>query len=118
MQRRKPTVEDVAFAAGVSRATGSRVVNGKLTVAPAARDRVHRAIADLGYPPDPAARALATGYGNVVELVVVDDEPHTFGTNTYYGRVVAGIVEAIRNTDAQMRVHVVDTAGAAHLLAR
>jgi DNA-binding LacI/PurR family transcriptional regulator len=118
MPHRKPTLDDVAAIAGVSRATVSRVVNGQTTVAPEVRDRVSRAVEQLGYRPDPAARALAKGHGDVVELVVVDDQPTNFGTNPYYGRVVAGIVDAIRPTDAQMRVHVVQLPDAPRLLDR
>src|SRR5258706_4733530 len=115
---RKPTLDDVAEVAGVSRATVSRVINGQRQVAPEAQDRVRRAVEKLGYRPDPAARALAKGHGDVVELVVVDDQPTNFGTNPYYGRLVAGVVEAIRPTDAQMRVHVVKVPDAPRLLDR
>jgi len=115
---RKPTLDDVAGVAGVSRASVSRVINGQTQVAPEIRDRVREAVERLGYRPDPAARALARGHGDVVELVVIDNQPTNFGTNTYYGRLVAGIVDAIRPTDAQMRVHVVRKSDAPRLLDR
>ena len=55
-----PTVEDVALAAGVSRQTVSNVINTPSIVKEATRERVERAIADLGYRPHMAARRLRT----------------------------------------------------------
>ncbi|WP_261164359.1 LacI family DNA-binding transcriptional regulator [Microbacterium sp. Marseille-Q6965] len=55
-----PTVEDVARAAGVSRQTVSNVLNSPDIVRPATRERVERAIAELGYRPHAAARRLRT----------------------------------------------------------
>lgn len=57
---RKATVFDVAHRAGVSIKTVSRVVNEERHVRAATRDRVARAIAELDYRPDPAARLLAS----------------------------------------------------------
>ena len=48
----RPTLEEVAVAAGVGRGTVSRVVNGSPQVSPAAKAAVERAIADLGYVPN------------------------------------------------------------------
>jgi DNA-binding LacI/PurR family transcriptional regulator len=118
MQHKRPTLDDVAQVAGFSRATVSRVINGNARVAEEVRDQVQRAVEQLGYRPDPVARALARGHGDVVELIVVDDQPTSFGTNPYYGRVVAGIVEGLRHSEAQMRVHVVGLADAPRLLDR
>lgn len=55
-----PTVEDVARAAGVSRQTVSNVLNTPAIVRDATRERVERAISELGYRPHIAARALRT----------------------------------------------------------
>ena len=45
---RKPTLDDVAGVAGVSRASVSRVINGQTQVAPEIRDRVRVAVEQLG----------------------------------------------------------------------
>jgi DNA-binding LacI/PurR family transcriptional regulator len=60
---------DVAAHAGVSHQTVSRVVNGHPNVAPTTRERVLRAIAELGYRPNTAARALVTGSTRTIGLV-------------------------------------------------
>ncbi len=57
---------DVARTAGVSVATVSRVLNGAKTVAPELRDRVVTASRDLGYRPNPHARALHSGRSHAV----------------------------------------------------
>lgn len=60
----------VASRAGVSGQTVSRVVNDSPRVDPATRERVERAMAELGYRPHRAARALRTGRSQTIGLVV------------------------------------------------
>jgi DNA-binding LacI/PurR family transcriptional regulator len=55
------TISEVARHAGVGIATVSRVLNGSPAVRDETRQRVLDAIAELGYAPNPAARALSTG---------------------------------------------------------
>lgn len=56
--RKRPTMKDVARAAGVSFKTVSRVINGEAGVSDLLRDRVNDAISELGYQPDERARIL------------------------------------------------------------
>jgi DNA-binding LacI/PurR family transcriptional regulator len=69
---RPPAMTDVARAAAVSHQTVSRVLNGHPNVRPATRARVLEAIAELGYRPNLAARALATGRSNALGLVTLN----------------------------------------------
>jgi DNA-binding LacI/PurR family transcriptional regulator len=69
---RTPVMHDVAALAGVSHQTVSRVVNGHPSVAPDTRERVERAIAELGYRPNTAARALVTRSTRTIGLVTVN----------------------------------------------
>jgi LacI family transcriptional regulator len=55
------TIAEVARQAGVGVATVSRVLNSSPAVRDETRQRVLEAIADLGYAPNAAARALSTG---------------------------------------------------------
>ena len=106
MQRSRPTLIDVARAAGVSRSTASRAINGQPSVAADVRQRVLQAVAMLGYRPDSAARALASGRIDVIDLVVVEPYVGAFGTNPFYGRVTAGLLAALDGTDVKTRIHV------------
>ena len=60
----------VAAHAGVSGQTVSRVVNGSPRVDPDTRARIESAMAELGYRPHRAARALRTGRSQTIGLVV------------------------------------------------
>ena len=68
----KVTAKDVARAAGVSQATVSYVINDTphQRISPETRERVLAAVADLGYTPSAAARALRKGSSDVVLLVM------------------------------------------------
>jgi len=64
-----PTIYDVARAAGVSIASVSRVLNGHRNPRQETRDRVLQAVAELGFVPDGAARALSARLKEVVGVV-------------------------------------------------
>lgn len=71
--RRRPTRDDVAKLAGVSSAVVSYVINGgPRPVATETRQRVIEAIDKLGYRPNAAARALTTGQGSMIGVIVPD----------------------------------------------
>ena len=78
-----PTIRDVARAAGVSRATVSRVLNGGHWVSPDAAAAVERAIAQLGYVASHSARALNTGRSGAVALVVAEPQERLFEDPTF-----------------------------------
>jgi LacI family transcriptional regulator len=65
-----PTIYDVARAAGLSIASVSRVLNGRQNPRQETRDRVLQAVAELGFVPDGAARALSARMKEVVGVVV------------------------------------------------
>src|SRR3954462_12536512 len=78
-------MSDVAARAGVSHQTVSRVINGSPNVAPLTRERVERAIAELGYRPNTAARALVTGSTRTIGFVTVSI--NQYGPAQTLGRV-------------------------------
>jgi DNA-binding LacI/PurR family transcriptional regulator len=97
----QPTLEEVAAAAGVSRATVSRVVNRSPKVSDEAREAVEHAIARLGYVPNRAARSLVTRRSDSVALVV--PEPDTlFFSDPFFARIVRGISGALAETEFQL----------------
>lgn len=67
---RSVSAADVARLAGVSGQTVSRVANGAPNVDPATRARVEAAMAELGYRPNRAARALRTGRTRTIGVLV------------------------------------------------
>jgi LacI family transcriptional regulator len=73
---RPPDLHAVARHAGVSHQTVSRVLNEHPNVRAATRERVREAMAELGYRPNLAARALITGRSKTLGLVVLNEELH------------------------------------------
>jgi DNA-binding LacI/PurR family transcriptional regulator len=76
--RRRPTIEDVARLAGVSRGTVSRVINGGRNVRPVVLDNVNAAIDALGYSVNQAARNLARGHTGSIAFVISEREERLF----------------------------------------
>ena len=72
-----PTIYDVARAAGVSIASVSRVLNGQRNPRQETRERVLAAVAELGFVPDGAARALSARLKEVVGVIVRRPWPAT-----------------------------------------
>ncbi|GAA0943480.1 LacI family DNA-binding transcriptional regulator [Nonomuraea longicatena] len=99
---KRPTLEAVAAYAGVSRATVSRVVNGQTTVAPKIRDTVLRAIDDLGYVPNPAARSLVTQRTDSIALVVSESPTRVFSDDPLFSTVIRTASMALEAADRQV----------------
>jgi DNA-binding LacI/PurR family transcriptional regulator len=106
-RRPAPTLEDVAKVAGVSRATVSRVINGKRKVAPAVQEVVLEAVAETGYVPNRAARSLVTRRTGTVAVVIsgADADPDAeldlsgVFSDPFFGRVVGSLVRTLRPHD-------------------
>ncbi|SCX40915.1 transcriptional regulator, LacI family [Klenkia marina] len=100
-------MSDVAARAGVSHQTVSRVVNGHPNVAPLTRARVQRAIEELGYRPNAAARALVTGSSRTIGLVTID-------VNQYGpAQTMIGLEQAARGAGYSLSVTILDRADTA-----
>ena len=82
----------VATHAGVSPATVSRVLAGRVPVAAATRARVLEAVEQLGYRPNEVARSLRAGRGRTVALVTGDIEQ---GLYAGLAKHVQGELEAL-----------------------
>ncbi|AQW56385.1 LacI family DNA-binding transcriptional regulator [Streptomyces violaceusniger] len=77
-------VKDVAARAGVSVGTVSNVLNGRKSVAPDYVERVMRAVKELGFLPNDAARTLRAGSSRVIGFVIAEQD------NPVYTDVVRG----------------------------
>ncbi|MBN9632835.1 LacI family DNA-binding transcriptional regulator [Leifsonia sp. TF02-11] len=96
--RSVPTLEAVAARAGVSRATVSRVVNGSPKVKPEVAEAVTRAIADLNYVPNRAARSLASRRTQVIALVVPESTAKVFA-DPFFASIVQGVALSLADTE-------------------
>ncbi len=104
----RATVHDVAAAAGVSRGTVSRVLNGGY-VSPESRAAIEAAISAVGYVPNTAARNLVRRRTQAVAFLA--HEPHSlFLEDPNIGNVMLGANEALSMADYQMVCLVIDSA--------
>ena len=106
--RTRPTLEQVAAHAGVSRATVSRVVNGSPAVDPQLAVRVHQAVADLGYVPNQAARTLVTARTDIVALVASEPDRRVFD-DPFFSAIVRGVSQGLTAVDLRLMVLMVAT---------
>ncbi|QKV91000.1 LacI family DNA-binding transcriptional regulator [Streptomyces sp. NA02950] len=102
MHRPRPTLESVARHAGVSRATVSRVVNGSPSVAEDSREAVLRAIQELGYIPNQAARSLVTQRTDSFALVLPEEPGRIFSDDQFFPGVVRGVSQELEAADKQL----------------
>ncbi|NLE71660.1 MAG: LacI family transcriptional regulator [Actinomycetales bacterium] len=79
MSQGRPTLADVASAAGVSVSTASLAFSGAGPIAPETRERVHEAARRLGYAgPNPLGRSLRSGRSGIVAVVIGDQLRRSF----------------------------------------
>ncbi|MBW4720018.1 LacI family DNA-binding transcriptional regulator [Saccharothrix obliqua] len=97
----RPTLEDVAAKAGVSRATASRVLNSSPRVSPEAQEAVTAAVTALGYQPNQAARALVTRRTGAVAVVFSEPEPKIFA-DPHFAWLIRAAARSLADADVQM----------------
>ncbi|WP_125774551.1 LacI family DNA-binding transcriptional regulator [Antribacter gilvus] len=96
-----PTLDDVAQAAGVSRSTASRAINGGLRVSPEAQAAVDDAVARLGYAPNRAARSLVTRRTDSIGLVVPEPDARIL-TDPFLAGTLRGVSDGLAGTELQL----------------
>lgn len=102
MSGSSPTINDVARIAGVSKKTVSRVINRSPLLKEATRQKVEKVIAELGYTPNPQARALALRRNFLLGLL--HDNPNAQTVLNFQ----EGVLDAIRDTEFALVVRPVD----------
>ena len=103
---RRPTINDVARLARVSKKTVSRVINKSPFVKEKTRERVDAMIKEIGYTPDPMARGLASKRSFLVGLIYDQPNPQ------YVIDMQQGILDVIRGSGFELVVHPVPPPGA------
>ncbi|MBZ9807448.1 LacI family DNA-binding transcriptional regulator [Mesorhizobium sp. BR1-1-9] len=97
----RPTISDVARKAGVGAITVSRALREPERVSEDLRRQIHAAVDELGYVPDPNARALASARAEVFGVLV----PSL--TNSVFAEVVRGIYDSL--SDSAFRIQLGNT---------
>lgn len=91
--RRRPTLSEIAEAAGVHPSTASRALSGRAeSVRPETAKRIKEIAVTLGYHPNPAAFSLRTGRSRTIGVIV----PRL--TDLVLARVFEGIDDAARDS--------------------
>ncbi|MDF1521245.1 MAG: LacI family DNA-binding transcriptional regulator [Trueperaceae bacterium] len=98
------TIREVSRLARVSPATVSRVLNGTTPVAPATKERVLEAIANLQYKPNAFARGLATNRSGGIGITVNQV------SSPYFGAFIEGVEQVAREAG----LHLMVSSGFAH----
>ncbi|MFD0994472.1 LacI family transcriptional regulator [Pseudoclavibacter chungangensis] len=98
MRDRRPTLRDVARAAGISSAQASMALNGTGRVSAATAARVKEIAQELGYSPNPTARALRTGNTATFGLVVRNLP------NSYFLDVIRGMDDVCAESGATLLI--------------
>ncbi|MEY9213213.1 LacI family DNA-binding transcriptional regulator [Thermobifida halotolerans] len=87
---RRPTIVDIAKAAGVSKGAVSYALNGRPGVSDATRRRILDIAEQLGWAPSSAARALSDGRAGAIGMVV-DRPAKTLAAEPFFMRLIGGI---------------------------
>lgn len=99
MTNRNITLAEIAQTAGVSPATVSRVLNGDQRVAQERIEKVNQAVRTLGYTPNRAARALATGKTGLIATVI--DSNLVVFSDPFWGVITTAISRRLQQSGLQ-----------------
>jgi LacI family transcriptional regulator len=102
--RRRPTINDIARLASVSKKTVSRVINQSPFVRQDTRERVEAVIARMAYAPDPQARGLAFRRSFLIGLIYDNPNPQ------YVVNMQLGLLDGMRGSSFELVVHPCDRA--------
>jgi len=101
---KKPTINDVAQVASVSKKTVSRVINHSDAVSEKTRRRVQRVIDILKFKPDQRARGLASNHAFLIGVIYDNPNPY------YVVAMQQGILQGLKQSDYELVVHPCDRA--------
>ncbi len=98
--KRKTSIYDIAKCLDVSPTTVSHVINNKGKVSWETRQKVLKAIEELGFVPDTTARSLSTGKSHLIGLFLpLDNAAIAFTQNPFYVEFLTGLELGISEYD-------------------
>jgi DNA-binding LacI/PurR family transcriptional regulator len=107
-RNRRPTIEDIAALAGVSRGTVSRVLNGGRNVSAPALAAVRGAISQTGYVANQHARGLVTQRSGSVAFILSEPQERLF-EDPNFGLLLRGCTQALAEQDMNLLLSVAGT---------
>jgi DNA-binding LacI/PurR family transcriptional regulator len=108
---KRPTIADIAAAAGVSKGAVSYALNGKAGVSAQTRERILEIAARMGWHPSSAARALSDGRSGAIGLVV-DRPAWVLGIEPFFMQFISGVEAGLAATGTALLLQVTEDAGA------
>ncbi|MFB7251517.1 LacI family DNA-binding transcriptional regulator [Microbacterium sp. NPDC056234] len=105
---RRPTITDVALAAGVSVATVSKAINGRDGVSAATLSHVLGVVAELGYESSLVATSMRRGRTNVIGVLVAEFEPFAL-------QLLRGVSAALQDTPYDVLAYAGSVSAGDHL---
>ena len=100
--RRRPTINDIARLANVSKKTVSRVINNSPFVREETRIRINAIIAEHGFAPDPQARGLSLRQSFLIGMIYDNPNPQ------YVVNMQQGLLDGMRGSGFELVVHPCD----------
>jgi DNA-binding LacI/PurR family transcriptional regulator len=107
-RRPRPTIEDVAAEAGVSRGTVSRVLNGGVNVSPSALAAVNKAIKQTGYVVNHHARSLVTQRSRSVAFILCEPQEKFF-EDPNFPTLLRGCTQELAEHDVPLLLSIAGT---------
>jgi len=106
----RPTINDIARMAGVSKKTVSRVLNKSPFVSVETRAKIDAIIGRTGYSPDPQARGLAFRRSFLVGIIFDNPNPQ------YVVNIQQGILDGLRGSGFELLIHPCDRHSRSYLI--
>ncbi|SFE10628.1 transcriptional regulator, LacI family [Actinacidiphila alni] len=108
---KRPTIADIAEAAGVSKGAVSYALNGKAGVSEQTRARILEIAGRMGWHPSSAARALSNSRSGAIGLVV-DRPAWVLGIEPFFMQLISGVEAGLASGGTALLLQVTEDAGA------
>lgn len=97
----RPTIEDVARRAGVTKSTVSHVYSGHRSISSETIKKVTEAAAELGWMPNQSAKALAESRANAIGIVMARN-PDVLYTDAFFPVFLSGVESVFSQTETAL----------------